>query len=104
MASPNLTFSSTVFHGSSSACWNTMPRSWPQPAMARSPTVTAPELAASSPMMMRSAVVLPQPLGPARATTSPCSTSNDTPSSARAVRVWPLTLRPNVFDTFWIWT
>ena len=31
ISSPNMTFCMADSHGSSSACWNTMPRSWPQP-------------------------------------------------------------------------
>ena len=68
-----------------------MPRSWPQPVTSRPSTVTLPPDAVSSPMAMRSAVVLPQPLGPISATISPCSTLKDTPSSARTVWTAPLT-------------
>ena len=35
---PNITFCSAESHGSSSACWNTMPRSWPQPLTSRPST------------------------------------------------------------------
>ncbi len=51
-----------------------MPRSWPQPVISRPSTVTRPPLAVSSPMAMRSAVVLPQPEGPISATISPSRT------------------------------
>ncbi len=51
-----------------------MPRSCPQPLTATPSTVTVPPLAASSPIAMRNAVVLPQPLGPISATISPSRT------------------------------
>src|SRR3977135_308263 len=60
---PNITFCRAVSQGSSSANWNTMPRSWPQPFTSRPSTVTLPPDAVSSPMAMRNAVVLPQPGG-----------------------------------------
>ena len=46
-------------------------------------TVTEPESAVSNPARMRSAVVLPQPDGPSRATNSPGAMSSDSPSRAR---------------------
>ena len=42
ISSPNITFCSAESQGSSSACWNTMPRSWPQPLTSRPSTVTRP--------------------------------------------------------------
>ena len=86
---PNITFCSAVSHGSSSACWNTMPRSWPQPLTSRPSTVTLPPDAVSSPMAMRNAVVLPQPLGPISATISPSRTAKLTRSSAWTVCTLP---------------
>src|SRR4030095_9232042 len=43
---------------------------------------TSPALGFSKPATMRKVVVLPQPLGPSSVTTSPCSTLNDTLSTA----------------------
>ena len=82
ISSPNMTFCMAESHGSSSACWNTMPRSWPQPCTSRPSTVTRPPFAGSSPMATRSAVVLPQPDGPISATISPSRTVKLTRSSA----------------------
>src|SRR6478609_2868127 len=50
----------------------------------RSPISTRPEERVSSPAMMRSSVVLPQPEGPSKATNSPSATVSDTSSSAFA--------------------
>src|SRR3989338_7892165 len=47
----------------------------------RPPMLRRPESANSSPAMMRSKVVLPQPEGPSKETNSPSATVNDTPSS-----------------------
>ncbi len=82
ISSPNITFCMADSHGSSSACWNTMPRSWPQPLISRPSTVTRPPFAGSSPMATRKAVVLPQPDGPISATISPSRTVKLTRSSA----------------------
>ena len=46
-------------------------------------TSTDPESAVSNPATMRSAVVLPQPDGPSKATSSPGAISIDSPSRAR---------------------
>src|SRR6202521_835683 len=87
-----------------------MPRSKPQPLTSVPSTMTRPSLAVSSPMAMRSAVVLPHPLGPISATISPSPTVKLKRSSARTVwtslsmrsvnrllmstrRTWPM-LRP----------
>ena len=43
---------------------------------------TSPALGFSKPATMRNVVVLPQPLGPSSVTTSPCSTLNETLSTA----------------------
>ena len=82
ISSPNMTFCMAESQGSSSACWNTMPRSWPQPCTSRPSTVTRPPFAGSSPMATRKAVVLPQPDGPISATISPSRTVKLTRSSA----------------------
>src|ERR1019366_2288437 len=50
----------------------------------RSPISISPLLTDSSPAIMRSAVVLPQPDGPTRQMNSPCATSRLTASSERA--------------------
>src|SRR5688572_26394336 len=55
-----------------------------------------PALAASSPAMMRSSVVLPQPEGPSRATSSPDSTSRLTLRSAWKSPNCLLTLRISI--------
>jgi len=55
-------------------------------------TEIAPLSGRSNPVTMRSVVVLPAPLGPRKPSTSPRSTVNETPSTAR--------LAPNVFTRF----
>src|SRR5215831_17283093 len=69
-----------------------MPRSWPQPLTSRPSTVTFPPDAVSSPMAMRSAVVLPQPEGPMSATISPSCTLKLTRLSACTLH----RLRPDI--------
>jgi hypothetical protein len=44
-----------------------------------------PALGAIRPAIMRITVVLPQPLGPSRESTCPCSTPNDTSLTASVV-------------------
>ena len=44
----------------------------------RPPMRTSPSLASSSPAMRRRVVVFPQPDGPSRVTSVPCSIVNDT--------------------------
>src|SRR3954447_26687597 len=95
---PNITFCSADSHGSSSANWNTMPRSWPQPRTSRPSTVTLPAEAVSSPMAIRSAVVLPQPEGPMSATISPSCTLKLTRLSACTVCCSPSMRSVNRFD------
>ena len=46
------------------------------------PEVTRPELSGSSPAIMRSVVVLPQPLGPISDTRLPAATSMSIPCTA----------------------
>ena len=48
-----------------------------------SPIRMAPEVALSSPAIMRRVVVLPHPEGPSRVTSSPFSMRNETRSTAR---------------------
>ncbi|CDP87620.1 hypothetical protein BN975_03473 [Mycolicibacterium farcinogenes] len=50
--------------------------------ISRPPTSTVPAVASSSPARMRSAVVLPHPEGPSRATSSPGAMDRLSPSSA----------------------
>ena len=54
------------------------------PTTLRSSTRTAPESGRSNPAAMRSAVVLPQPDGPSRLTSSPGSIARSNDSSAAA--------------------
>src|ERR1700686_2382050 len=96
---PNITFCMAVSQGSSSACWNTMPRSWPQPLTSRPSTMTRPALAVSSPMAMRSAVGLPQAEGPISDPISPSRTVKLTRASACTVWTSPPTRSMNRFDT-----
>src|SRR5262245_61454320 len=95
---PNITFCSAVSQGRSSANWNTMPRSCPHPVTSRPSTVTFPPEAVSSPMAMRSAVVLPQPDGPMSETISPSCTLKLTRESACTVCTAPSTRSVNCFD------
>src|SRR5207247_6642020 len=64
-------------------------RSWPQPLTSRPSTATLPPDAVSSPMAMRSTVVLPQPEGPMSATISPSCTLKLTRLSACTVCTAP---------------
>jgi hypothetical protein len=54
-------------------------------AMSRSSNRTLPPSGASSPAASMSSVVLPEPLGPQRATNSPGSIFSETPSMAHTV-------------------
>src|SRR5258708_20420767 len=76
-----------------------MPRSCPQPATSRPSTVTLPPDALSSPMATRSAVVLPQPLGPISTTISPSRTEKLTRSSALTACSLPSRRSTKCFDT-----
>src|SRR5215469_1566860 len=96
---PNITFSTALSQGSSSACWNTMPRSWPQLFTSLPSTVTRPALAWSSPMAIRSAVVLPQPDGPMSTTISPSRTVKLIRSSAWMVWTLPSLFRAKRLET-----
>src|SRR5258708_6550701 len=50
----------------------------------RSPRTIRPPSLRSSPAIMRKVVVLPQPLGPSKVTSSPCATTRSMPSTATA--------------------
>src|SRR5918999_4479783 len=60
------------------ACNGDSTTSWP-------PTLTLPSLGGMKPVIMRMVVDLPAPLGPRKPSTSPRSTVNETPSTARLV-------------------
>ncbi len=47
----------------------------------RSPTRISPAVGSTKPAISRSVVVLPQPDGPSRQTSAPCSIVNDTSST-----------------------
>ena len=47
------------------------------------PTLTVPEVMSSSPAIIRSALVLPQPEGPTKTTNSPSATSRSSSCTAR---------------------
>ncbi len=96
-------FSSTVRWGNRLKFWKTKPtcwRSWRmspfcgprlRPAsIVTSPTRIVPLSGCSSRLMLRSRVVLPEPLGPMIATTSPFCTSRSIPWST----VWPWNFLP----------
>ena len=91
--------------GKSAQSWNTMPtrrRSGgtcrPEPATTRPPMRTSPPSSRSRPAMLRSSVVLPQPLGPSSATTDPGSTRRST-----SRRTWwsPNCLRAALTTMLW---
>ncbi len=84
-------FSKTFMCGQIAYDWNTMPirrlsggNKMPcsTDVTSRSPTRTSPASGRSSPAIMRSVVVLPQPLGPSRVSIEPLSTSKLTSSTA----------------------
>jgi hypothetical protein len=72
-----------------------MPRSGAGPVTGLPPTVTDPWSWSRAPATIRSSVLLPQPDGPSRQTSSPARTSRSTPASA-TVR---LPARLNVLPT-----
>jgi len=67
----SMTFFSAVRHGRSWAAWKTMPTSRRGPVMGVPFINATPEVGSISPAMMRSRVVLPQPLGPTTVMNSP---------------------------------
>src|SRR6266436_9400481 len=60
--------------------------------MSKPPTLTVPEVGGMNPVIIRIEVDFPAPFGPRKPSTSPRSTENDTPSTAR--------FGPNVFTKF----
>src|ERR671922_2759927 len=60
-----------------------------------SPIVTLPEVGGMKPVIMRMVVDLPAPFGPRKPSTSPRSTVNEMPSTAR--------FGPKLFTRFSIW-
>ena len=88
-AAPKPTLAATSRCGKSAPCWKTMPilrRSGsthsPSSATVRPPMRTRPASGRSKPAIMRSSVVLPEPLGPSSATIWPWSTRREAPSTA----------------------
>ncbi len=75
--SPNSTLASTVFHGKSEWCWNTIPRSAAGRSTGSPSTVSEPVVGRMKPAMALRSVDLPQPEGPSRHTNSPPATSNE---------------------------
>src|SRR5690606_16355107 len=91
--------------GKSAQSWNTMPtrrRSGgtcrPEPATTRPPMRTSPPSSRSRPAMLRSSVVLPQPLGPSGDTTRPGSTRR---STSRRTSWSPNCLRAALTTMLW---
>src|SRR4051794_20921762 len=60
--------------------------------MSKPPTLTVPDVGGINPVIIRIEVDFPAPFGPRKPSTSPRSTENDTPSTAR--------LGPNVLIKF----
>src|SRR3990170_295771 len=87
---------STVSQGWSRASWATRPRRLARRASAAAPpsTRTRPALGSTRPASRRSSVVLPMPLRPVTATTSPASTRRE--SSARTGPVAYPALTPSI--------
>ena len=81
-------FSRTVIPANGRGVWSTIDTPvrrvrWVVSRVTSAPMkLTLPAVGGSSPLTARSSVVLPAPLGPTRATISPSSTLNDTPSTA----------------------
>ena len=73
-----------VSHGNSAWAWNTTPLPRPGPVTATPSTSTSPAVASTSPAMMLSSVVLPQPLRPTSVTNSFSATASSMPSSTAA--------------------
>src|SRR5688500_14392085 len=86
---PKPTFCSTLRCGKSAYSWKTIPipracagTNTPGPKTGRSSIAISPASGRSKPATSRSNVVLPQPLGPSRATNSPRSTQSSLSSTA----------------------
>src|SRR5690348_4528895 len=82
ISSGKATLSMTVRQGNVDSSWNTMPNAGCVPRTASPPTATRPSNSGIRPPMMLNNVDLPQPDGPMMETNSPCSTANDTRSTA----------------------
>ena len=81
---PSLTFSITVHQGNSAFSWNTKAMSRGSgPRTGLPPTSTVPVVGVSRPPIMLSSVLLPQPLGPIRQSSSPRVMSSEVCCSAR---------------------
>lgn len=83
--SPNSMFFATDRCGNSAYPWNTMPTlrlCTGTLVTSRAPNDTRPEVGAMKPAIIRKVVVLPQPLGPSSASSSPSRMSSDTSSTA----------------------
>ncbi len=85
-SSGKATLVSAVRHGRRRGSWKTSPTRGSGPSTGRPSTSTLPSAAGSSPAMTRSRVLLPQPLGPTRATTDRRSISRSIPSRTGTVR------------------
>ena len=83
--SPNATLAATLMCGNRAYDWNTIPvsRWWGGSRPTSRPRMTiAPLVGATNPAIIRSKVVLPQPLGPSSASNSPSRTSSEMVSTA----------------------
>src|SRR6185437_3395135 len=95
---PSRTFSSTVFQGNSAFSWNTKAISLGRGPRSGCPeTSTLPLLGSISPPTTLSSVLLPQPLGPIRQSSSPRRMSSEVSASARTYCVSPAS--PNWWPT-----
>ncbi len=87
---PSSMFSITVFHGNSAFSWNTKAMSRGRgPRTGRPSTSTLPALGCANPPITLRSVLLPQPLGPIRHSSSPRDTTSEVSSSARTKRCSP---------------
>src|SRR5579863_4478297 len=95
---PSRIFSSTVFQGNSAFSWNTKAISCGRgPRSALPETSTVPFVGSISPPTTLRSVLLPQPLGPIRQSSSPRMMSSEVSASARTYRVSPAS--PNWWPT-----
>jgi hypothetical protein len=90
----NRTLPTVVRQASRRDSWNTRPTRGSGPVTVSPSSATVPAPAAIRPAITRSSVLLPQPLGPIRATTSRGRMSRSIPS-----RAWTGRAPPNVSDT-----
>src|SRR5262245_47906577 len=75
-------FFRTVSHGKRFGSWKTNPRSALGSKILSAPTNKSPAFGESSPVIKRSKVDLPHPLGPTSETNSPAATAKDTSRNA----------------------